>query len=205
MLMDDVQIKRWPLGAVPGSAYDAIQALKGRAFGLPETEEEAREEAAWQAKSRRWWVDGVWYGADRAEPERVVYHLLYAHGRLASVAQTSVRTIYPEGTNGCAILTLAGVVSEPAIRGRGLGTTVIRDAFARLPEEGLEHCLFQTGKARPLYERLGATLVTNRFVNRTAATAEAAERSPWDDDWVMRYPAAAAWFDGVIDLNGQGY
>ncbi|MEM8494724.1 MAG: GNAT family N-acetyltransferase [Planctomycetota bacterium] len=200
-----IEVHRWAPGSMPAEAFEAIQVLKDHAFGLPETEQEAREETVWREKGRRWWVDGVFESVAQVEPRRVLYHLLSADGALASIAQTSVRTIYLEHGAGCDILTLAGVVSEPAIRGRGLGAAVIRDAFARLEEEGLKHCLFQTGRARPLYERLGATLVTNGFVNGCAATREKMEARPWDDDWVMRYPASSAWFEGVIDLNGPGY
>ncbi len=130
-----------------------------------------------------------------------MYHLLYHDGGLAAIAQTSVRTVHTS-SSGLDLLTLAGVVSSPSLRGRGFGKAVILDAFARLEEEGLSHCLFQTGAARGLYEKLGATLVNNLFVDRTAQDPEA---NPWFDDWVMRYPSESPWPDGLIDLNGPGY
>lgn len=194
-------IRRYAPGQVSAEAFNAVHALKINAFGPPANEAEARESAARRAEGEQWWVHGAWPQSDRAEPIKAFYHLLYHEDGLAAVAQTSVRTIRAPD-NDLDVLTLAGVVSAPSLRGRGFGKAVILDAFARLEEEGLAHCLFQTGAARGLYEKLGAVLVDNRFVDRTGQDTEA---NPWSDDWVMRYPSAAVWPDGLIDLNGPGY
>jgi len=195
-------IRRHGPGHVPPFAFNDIQSLKTNSLGPPTNAEEAREEAVVHARNEGWWVHGDWPDSDPSpEPRKVLYHLLYYQGGLAAVAQTSVRTVHTRRTD-LALLTLAGVFTAPAVRGRGLGTAVILDAFSRLKEERLAHCLFQTGAARGLYEKLGATLVNNRFVDRTAQDTEA---NPWFDDWVMRYPAKSPWPDGLIDLNGPGY
>jgi len=194
-------ISRCAPGQVSSDAYNAIQALKADAFGLPTNDSEAAKLASRRASGEQWWVRGDWPESQRPEPLKVLYHLLYHDGGLAAIAQTSVRTVRPPSRD-LDVLTLAGVVSAPSVRGRGPGKTVILDAFARLEEEGLTHCLFQTGDARGLYEKLGGTLVDNRFVDRTAQDPDA---NPWSDDWVMRYPADAPWPDGLIDLNGPGY
>lgn len=183
-------------------AFDAVQSLKANAFGPPTNDEEARELAGVRARNECWWVHGDWPKSDcRPEPLKVLYHLLYHDGGLAAIAQTSVRTIRPP-KGDFNVLTLAGVVSDPSVRGRGFGKAVIFNAIARLDEESLTHCLFQTGDARGLYEKIGAVLVTNRFVNRTADDPQA---NPWFDEWVMRYPPEAPWPEGLIDLNGSGY
>ncbi len=141
-----------------------------------------------------------WVAGEAAEAAGLM-HVVKVDGGYAAVANTLRRTI-DTATGLVTVLGLAGVASDPTVRGSGFGKAAVLDAFARLGEEGLTHCLFQTGKARGFYERLGAALVTNRFVDRTADDIEA---NPWSDDWVMRYPADADWPDGVIDLNGPGY
>lgn len=195
-------IRRHAPGHLPPFAFNDVQSLRSNAFGPPVSVAEAREDAAVRARGESWWVYGEWPKWDpRPEPRKVFYHLLYYKGGLAAVAQTSVRTVHAPKSD-LDVLTLAGVFCAPPLRGRGLGKTVILDAFSRLKEEGLSHCLFQAGDSRGLYEKLGATVVHNRFVDRTAQDPEA---NPWFEDWVMRYPAESPWPDGVIDLNGSGY
>ncbi|MEM1446609.1 MAG: GNAT family N-acetyltransferase [Planctomycetota bacterium] len=201
MANDAIEVHRWLPGTMAEAEVRSAGLMRKAAF-YGERGATLSIEAERQAVQENLaiWVRGE---GDESAP---MFHAIREGGVLVTVAETFVRTIRigPERRERD-VLALAGVVSDPAVRGRGLGAAVIRDAFARLDEEGIKQCLFQTGRARPLYERLGARLVTNRFVNRTAATREAAEANPWDDEWVMRFPAEAPWFDGVIDLNGPGY
>lgn len=100
------------------------------------------------------------------------------------------------------VLALAGVCTDPALRGHGMGTAVVRRSFEKLTELDLDVCLFQTGVV-PFYEKLGARPVENRFANRQNASDPTA--NPWWDKAVMIYPADADWPEGEIDLGGAGY
>ena len=63
--------------------------------------------------------------------------------------------------------------------------------------------LFQTShKVRPFYEKLGATLVTNRIVDSLGDDPMA---SPFWDEVALRYPKDRPWPEGEIDLRGPGY
>ncbi|MBC8101045.1 MAG: GNAT family N-acetyltransferase [Cytophagales bacterium] len=96
---------------------------------------------------------------------------------------------------------LATVCVHPGHRGQGWGADVVRAAFDYLPRLGAEVSLFQTGVPR-FYEKLGARLVTNRFVNGKNPDDL---NNPFWDTCEMIYPAAFDWPDGQIDLNGPGY
>ncbi len=195
-------IRRHAPGHVPSFAFNDVQMLRSNAFGPPVSAAEARADEAVRVRSENWWVHGEWPKSDRRpEPRKALYHLLYYKGGLAAVSQTSVRTVHTPRSD-LDLLTLAGVFCAPPVRGCGLGKAVILDAFSRLKEQGLSYCLFQAGSSRGLYEKLGATVVNNRFVDRTAKDPEA---NPWFEDWVMRYPAESPWPGGIIDLNGPGY
>lgn len=197
-------IRRRRPGQLLDAEMDAIVALKLRVFGEPDSAEEAKLLAEKNDADRAWWVRGEGVNRKRFEPDVARFHLLHHDGQLAAIAQSSVRTLHTEA-GSFPVLTLAGVASDPSVRGAGLGKAIVLDAFARLDEERLTHCLFQTGQARGFYEKLGGTLVTNRFVDRTAQPPNEPEANPWADDWVMRYPATASWPGGTIDLNGPGY
>ncbi|MEM8782259.1 MAG: GNAT family N-acetyltransferase [Planctomycetota bacterium] len=192
-------VVRWVPGAVSPDALDDVRAMRARGFaGMGPTPDE-QTLANRRERAHRRWVRG------EAAEEGGLMHVAEVDGAFVAVANTLRRTIHTP-TGPVAVLGLAGVASDPTVRGGGFGKAVVRDAFARLDEEAVPHCLFQTGAARGFYEKLGATLVTNRFVNRAIADPEAdPEASPWFDDCVMRYPAEAPWPDGVIDLNGPSY
>jgi predicted N-acetyltransferase YhbS len=93
---------------------------------------------------------------------------------------------------------LAAVCVHPGFRGRGWGADVVRAAWKYLPDIGAEASLFQTGVPE-FYEKLGARLIHNRFVDVSGPTR------PFWDKCAMVYPATFAWPDGDIDLNGPGY
>ncbi|MEO1236601.1 MAG: GNAT family N-acetyltransferase [Planctomycetota bacterium] len=98
---------------------------------------------------------------------------------------------------------LMDVATSPAARGRGLGVAVVRAAWAAVDSGALPLCLFETGEARPFYEKLGARVVTNRFIDSTHPKRP--EVNPFTDELEMIYPADAAWPEGTIDLRGPGY
>jgi predicted N-acetyltransferase YhbS len=97
-----------------------------------------------------------------------------------------------------AVGALAQVCVHPNYRGRGWGEAVVRAAFDFLPELGARVSLFQTGVSS-FYEKLGARVVTNRFLNGDNAA------NPFWDTCEMIFPTSFAWPEGPIDLNGPGY
>jgi predicted N-acetyltransferase YhbS len=101
------------------------------------------------------------------------------------------------------VLGLAHVATDPDVRGRKLGQTVVRAVFDLVDHGPYRHALFQTSHAvQAFYEKLGAGLVTNRIINSLADDPEA---NPFWDDVVMRYPAVKHWPQDTIDLRGPGW
>ena len=100
------------------------------------------------------------------------------------------------------VMALSGVCVLPAYRGRGLGAEIVRRTFARIHGGEFDVSLFQT-TIPAFYEKLGATLVTNRFVN--SRNENHPDANPWHDERVMMYPRGYSWPQGPIDLNGPGY
>ncbi|MEM6458269.1 MAG: GNAT family N-acetyltransferase [Planctomycetota bacterium] len=101
------------------------------------------------------------------------------------------------------VLGLLDVATHPDDRGRGLGAAVVRAAWGPVDRGELPACLFQTGDAQPFYEKLGARVVDNRFVDSTGATP--ADAPVFEDTYTMIYPADASWPAGEIDTLGPGY
>jgi predicted N-acetyltransferase YhbS len=98
------------------------------------------------------------------------------------------------------VMALAGVCSDPAQRGRGLGQTIVRAAWQRVDRGDFSFSLFQTSEAlKAFYERLGAVAVDNAF---TDSLARDPNIWPWSEPVVMRYPAGPGWPAGTIDLQG---
>jgi predicted N-acetyltransferase YhbS len=100
------------------------------------------------------------------------------------------------------VMALSGVCVFPSYQGRGLGAEMARRAFGRIHEGEFAVSLFQT-TIPAFYEKLGATLVPNQFVN--SRNKNHPDANPWHDEWVMIYPKSYAWPEGPIDLNGPGY
>lgn len=102
---------------------------------------------------------------------------------------------------------LASVMSHPEVRGQGYGNAVVAAAFEWLDRSPYNWSLFQTSYGvRPFYERLGARLIDNLFVNSTDAKNPTAR--PWWNDVTMIRPAAHcndAWPEGQIDLLGKAW
>jgi GNAT superfamily N-acetyltransferase len=123
-------------------------------------------------------------------------------GRLLAHALIFARTI--RTANGeIPIAALARVCTAPEARGRGLGEAVARAAFGAVDRGEFPWALFQTSpQVRPFYEKLGAVVAENPFIN---SLAEGPKANPFWDEVVMRYPAHGAWPSGTIDLRGPGY
>lgn len=126
-------------------------------------------------------------------------------GRILAVAKTFAREIETGGAGGnrLTIMALYGVASLPEVRSQGFGAAVARAAFTRVDDGFFPLCLFQTGDARPFYEKLGCRTISNRFINSFNEADPAA--NPWWNPHVMIYPAGADWPEGMIDLRGTGY
>lgn len=101
------------------------------------------------------------------------------------------------------VVGLLDVATAPAARGLGLGALVVRAAWSAVDDGRYPVCLFETGEARPFYEKLGARVVTNRFIDSTNAADP--DSNPFTDEVEMIYPASADWPEGLIDLRGPGY
>lgn len=109
------------------------------------------------------------------------------------------------------VMALAAVLSDPAHRGEGWGKAVTQAAFAEVDRGRFPVSLFQTGLPE-FYAKLGARLVTNRFINSChvppppgARGTHGSADEPWWNPHVMIYPAAFAWPEGTIDLLGPGF
>jgi hypothetical protein len=133
-------------------------------------------------------------------PERVL-HIVWDGETAIAAADTFAREVH-HANGPLRLMALASVCSMPARRGQGLGRLATLAAFSRVDRGEFPLSLFQT-PVPDFYARLGARLVTNRFVNRRHAEDPA--KNPFWDPHVMIYPAHAAWPEGVVDLNGPGY
>jgi hypothetical protein len=80
---------------------------------------------------------------------------------------------------------------------------VVERAFAMVSEGVFQWSLFQTGQGtKAFYEKLGARVVDNRFINSKSENPSA---NPWWEPLAMAYPSGPGWPEGQIDLNGPGY
>ena len=167
-------------------------------------------------------VYGFWPNKDKTIPELVEafpeigkqYRASYPQIRLPSLryiiwdkdkavahALTFERPIIT-GAREISVMALSGVCVLPRYQGKGLGAEIVRRTFGRIHGGEFGVSLFQT-TIPAFYEKLGATSVTNRFVNSRNKTDP--DASPWHDEWVMMYPKSYSWPQGTIDLNGPGY
>lgn len=131
------------------------------------------------------------------------WHLLHDSESLVAVARTFEREIeFADLGERKRVLALASVCSDPNLRGRGFGIAVVKDAFSRVDEGEFSLSLYQTG-VPGFYEKLGARIIENRFINSLSETDP--EANPWWEKFSMIYPAASTWNDGLVDLLGPGY
>lgn len=104
------------------------------------------------------------------------------------------------------VMALAAVCSAPERRGKGLGRLVVAEAFREVDTGAYPVSLFQTGVPN-FYEKLGARLVDNGFVNSryNPTDKHGSPDAPWWEPYAMIYPATYDWPSGEIDLLGAGY
>lgn len=101
------------------------------------------------------------------------------------------------------VLALAGVGSDPARRGLGLGRRVVQQVFAKVDRGDAPVCFFQTSApVRLFYERLGCGVVGREVVN---SLADDPGGDAFWDAVAMIYPATFDWPAGRIDLRGPGW
>jgi hypothetical protein len=123
-------------------------------------------------------------------------------GQVVAHAGAAPRTI-GTSTGDITVLALARVCTAPAARGRHLGQAVARAAFQLVDNGTYPFALFQTNEpVKPFYDRLGAIVVQNRFIN---SLGDDPEKPPFWDKYVMRYPDIPGWPEGNIDLRGPGW
>jgi GNAT superfamily N-acetyltransferase len=139
--------------------------------------------------------------------------------RLKGTEEESIRFVLWEGTEALAharmfgrvIHTQAGALRVGALssvcvheihRGKGYGADVVKAALALVDRGVYPVSLWQTEVAG-FYEKLGARVITNPFVN--SKNPEKPDENPWYVEAKMIYPANYPWPEGVIDLNGNAY
>lgn len=159
------------------------------------------------AKKRPVWIGGdglpgVVPGPLVSDDPPVRYAIRDASGAWLANAAVLTRTI---GTarGDLKVLGLLDVATSPAARGQGLGALVVKAAWQAVDNGRYPLCLFETGEARLFYEKLGAKVVKNRFVDSTHPSQPGV--NPFTDELEMVYPASADWPEGEIDLRGPGY
>lgn len=97
---------------------------------------------------------------------------------------------------------LSGVCTRREYQGRGYGAATVSAAFELVTQEMYPVALWMT-TVPGFYEKLGARLVQNTWVNRQNPETPTAD--PWPDEVKMIYPAHYPWPEGPIDLNGPAY
>ena len=115
------------------------------------------------ANARTWVVD--YTGPDDQAPrsflirdrERVIAHA------------ASIPRIIGTTAGDMTIAGLCRVCTDPDFRGQGLGEFVVAEVFKLVDESVFPFSLFQTNQIQLFYEKLGACVVTNRFVNSQAS------------------------------------
>lgn len=123
-------------------------------------------------------------------------------GRIVAHAQAEPRTVKTSASD-ITVLALCRVCTDPAVRGKKLGQGVVTEAFKLVDNGAFRFALFQTRDVvKPFYEKLGATIVSNRFFNSRADDPTA---NPFWDPAIMRYPSTGDWPAGDIDTNGPGW
>jgi predicted GNAT family N-acyltransferase len=138
---------------------------------------------------------------DEAEDSNSKRFVLWEDDQAVAHALTFEREICTTG-GSVKQMALAAVCVAENRRGEQLGAQVTRKALGRVDEGVWPLSLFQT-PVPGFYEKLGARIVDNEFVN--SKNEEDPQANPWWEAEVMIYPAEFAWPEGRIDLNGGGY
>ncbi len=146
---------------------------------------------------RAQWHD--YHGPEEEYPRSLV---IRDGSRILAHAAALPRTI-GTGAGDLTVVGLAQVCTDSAERGKGYGQAVTRAVFDLVDHGPFPHSLFQTSiSTRVFYEKLGAGVVTNRFIN---SLEDDPLKNPFWDEVVMRYPAVKQWPAGEIDLRGPGW
>jgi predicted N-acetyltransferase YhbS len=95
------------------------------------------------------------------------------------------------------VMALSQVCVAPAHRGKGLGAELVRRAFQRIRNGEFPVSIFQT-TIPVFYQRLGATVVNNRFFN--SRNQEDPDAKPWRDSRLNAKPLA-----GLLHRVGYPY
>lgn len=144
------------------------------------------------------WLTGRSEVASRDNLQHIV---IWEEGRVIAYANTFARQIHTSA-GVLTVMGLSGVCVASSCRGKGLGKAIVRRAFEQVDRGLFPVSLYQTG-VRLFYEKLGARIVHNTFVN--SKNIEDPQANPWWDLCVMIYPARYDWPEEAIDLNGRGY
>ena len=145
---------------------------------------------------------GAWrdYGGCEAQFPRSL--VIRGADRVIGHVEISPRTV-GTAAGELTVAAIAGVCTEPSVRGRGLGARLVRAAFQLIDDGTFSFALFQNySDKRVFYEKLGARMIDNRFVNSLAAEPD---KNPFWADVAMIYPSTKPWPTGDIDLRGPGY
>ena len=90
----------------------------------------------------------------------------------------------------------------PEFRGKGLGASIVKSAFARIDANQYHFCIFQMGVPR-FYEKLGCKVIENKIINSN--NQEDPNANPFWEEYAMIYPATFLWSSGTIDLLRPGF
>lgn len=192
--MTTVEHQRWLVGSLNDEQLAEVAELHLAAFGANGRTVDSYVEQ----RLRKLWQRGQ---GTKEERQTAVIHVIIGDGRLVAKAITFGRTIATRlGPRN--VMGLSGVAAHPDAQGGGWGKKIVQQAFARIDDGEFTTCLFQTGRARNFYERIGCRVVDNEFVN---SKSDNPTISPWSDDFVMIYPGSSDWPTGKIDLLGPGY
>ena len=100
------------------------------------------------------------------------------------------------------VMGIGDVCVYPEFRGKGLGASIVKSAFARIDANQYPFCIFQTGVPR-FYEKLGCKVIENKIINSN--NQEDPNANPFWEEYAMIYPATFLWSSGTIDLLRPGF
>ena len=100
------------------------------------------------------------------------------------------------------VMGIGDVCVYPEFRGKGLGASIVKSAFARIDANQYPFCIFQTGVPR-FYEKLGCKVIENKIINSN--NQEDPNANPFWEEYAMIYPATFLWSSGTIDLLRSGF
>jgi len=145
---------------------------------------------------------GTWHdyrGPETQFPRAIVVRLADRMVAHAEVFPRTIGTSVGEMTIGA----LAGVCTDPSVRGKGLGKRLVRAVFDLVDDGTYPFALFQNYEdKRAFYEDLGARAIDNPIINSKDANPR---QNPFWADLAMIYPADKPWPSGDVDLRGSGY